>query len=71
MERNVTTNVASIEFTRAFKDCMFVDIGKEEFEHKWNSIMERLCLEENAWVQKNVSQENYIGSGISPWKDVC
>ena len=52
LERNVTSNVASTEFTKAFKDCMFADISVPQFELKWGSMVAKLQLEENAWVQK-------------------
>ncbi len=52
LERNATSNVASNEFTRAFKDCMFADITVAQFESKWSSMVESLGLQENCWVQK-------------------
>ena len=50
LERNATANVGNTEFIKAFKDCMFVHITIDVFEHKWKAMVERLYLQDNAWV---------------------
>ena len=52
LERNATTNVGCNEFTRAFKNCMFLDVDIPHFEDKWSRMVQEFGVEENVWVQK-------------------
>ncbi|KAL5840025.1 hypothetical protein ACOSQ4_012633 [Xanthoceras sorbifolium] len=50
--RNAQTNLGNTDFTRAFSHFMVAFMTEIEFEIKWQVLIEKFGLHENAWVTK-------------------